>query len=99
MTIEEAIERLEGRRMTMSMIGSVEECKKENEAIEMAVSALLAQSEKFDHVHAAGGCYCSECEYFLPNIFGCGRNLQRVNREGREDFCSLGQRKEELKND
>jgi len=44
MSIEEAIERLEGRRMTMSMCLNHSECIAENEAIDMAIDALQKQT-------------------------------------------------------
>lgn len=43
MEIKEAIERLEGRRMTVSMCATSEECRRENEAIKMAIEALEAK--------------------------------------------------------
>lgn len=45
MTIEEAIERLEGRYMNVSMCGTSEKAMVENEAINMAITALRAQQE------------------------------------------------------
>lgn len=87
MTIEEAIERLEGRRMTMSMIGSVEECKKENEAIEMAVSALK--------IVKCDGCQHGEEAKYLPDSIYCKRFREYMDET---DFCSHGCRKEELEN-
>lgn len=45
MTIEEAIERLEGRYMNVSMCGTSENAMVENEAINMAITALRAQQE------------------------------------------------------
>lgn len=45
MKIDEAIERLEGRYMNVSMCGTSEEAKAENEAINMAIAALRAQQK------------------------------------------------------
>lgn len=43
MTEQEAIEELKERYLTMSMCGNVDECKKNNQAISMAVAALEKQ--------------------------------------------------------
>lgn len=43
MEIKEAIERLELRKFTCSMDSSTDECRKENEAINMAIKALKAK--------------------------------------------------------
>lgn len=44
MTIEEAIERLNDRYMVVSMCVNSEEARAENEALDMAIAALRAQS-------------------------------------------------------
>lgn len=46
MTIEQAIEVLDGRYLRMSMVADYEECLENNEAISMAIAALRAQQEQ-----------------------------------------------------
>lgn len=50
-----------------------------------------------DPVHAAGGCYCSECEFYFENqlCFNAtvDRNGDMIMRKS-DDFCSVGKRKE-----
>ena len=45
MTIEKAIEVIDGRYLRMSMVADYEECRENNEAISMAIAALRAQQE------------------------------------------------------
>lgn len=52
-----------------------------------------------DPVHAAGGCYCRECEHFLETFHGDGKPEckydMRVGSDGPgpDDFCSKGKRR------
>ena len=53
---------------------------------------LLAAQPTIDPIHAAGGCYCRECKYYLPDHI-CGWN----SSDGwlPDDFCSYGRRRED----
>lgn len=57
-----------------------------------AVVKLLAAQPTIDPIHAAGGCYCRECKYYLPDYI-CGWN----SSDGwlPDDFCSYGRRRED----
>jgi len=51
----EAIERLKGRFMTVSMCATSAEAKAENEAIDMALAALRAEEEREKGCEGCGG--------------------------------------------
>ena len=57
-----------------------------------AVVKLLAAQPTIDPIHAAGGCYCRECKYYLPDHI-CGWN----SSDGwlPDDFCSYGRKRED----
>ena len=72
MTYEEAIEYLSERYVVMSMCLSIDECRKHNKAISMAIEALGKQIPKKPYWEY-GGCHCKSCgldvlsdEYFCP---------------------------------
>lgn len=58
-------------------------------------SLILMEAPTIDPVHAAGGCYCRECEYWQDNDVGyphieCGwMNEATSDPDG---FCSYGRR-------
>lgn len=86
MTIKEAVERLRGRRMTMSMgfVGAkgYAECQAENEAIEMAIRALTSQAPQPNERATAEWIICSDGYY--PYCSHC-----KQEPPGREmtDYC------------
>lgn len=54
----------------------------------------LSQEPTIDPVHAAGACYCWECRnYNKPRLGWCSHHMDRENPD---DFCSWGQRREDL---
>ena len=57
-----------------------------------AVVKLLAAQPTIDPIHAAGGCYCRECKYYLPEHI-CGWNSSAGWLP--DDFCSYGRRRED----
>ena len=72
MTYEEAIEYISERYVTMSMCLTLDECRKHNKAISMAIEALEKQIPKKPYWEY-GGCHCKSCgldvlsdEYFCP---------------------------------
>ena len=72
MTHEEAIEYISERYVTMSMCLTLDECRKHNKAISMAIEALEKQIPKKPYWEY-GGCHCKSCgldvlsdEYFCP---------------------------------
>ena len=72
MTYEEAIEYISERYVTMSMCLTLDECRKHNKAISMAIEALEKQIPKKPYWEY-GGCHCKSCgldvlsdEHFCP---------------------------------
>ena len=72
MTYEEAIEYISERYVTMSMCLTLDECRKHNKAISVAIEALEKQIPKKPYWEY-GGCHCKSCgldvlsdEYFCP---------------------------------
>ena len=72
MTNDEAIEYIAKRYVTMSMCLTLDECRKHNKAISMAIEALEKQIPKKPYWEY-GGCHCKSCgldvlsdEYFCP---------------------------------
>ena len=72
MTNEEAIEYITERYVTMSMCLTLDECRKHNNAISMAIEALEKQVPKKPYLEY-GGWHCKSCgfdvlsdEYFCP---------------------------------
>lgn len=69
-----------------------------NEADGEYVRLLIETAPPVDPVHAAGGCYCRECEYWsMDGQLGDGscdhpRGLGDVAQLG--DFCSYGEQEE-----
>ena len=64
---------------------------------------LVDSVPEIDPVHAAGGCYCHECEYYKPgkhfaDINFCHRLPLYADKGGLntadDDFCSRGRRRE-----
>lgn len=88
MKAEEAIERLSGRRMAVSMCVSVEDCKKENEAIDLAIEALGSIRHGRWIPHHSGGCSCSACNRWTPFSHGtkycenCGAKMDSKEQSG-----------------
>lgn len=57
-------------------------------------SAEIDSIPKIDPVHAAGGCYCKECEFADETMrCQCDNSCKGLIREN-EDFCSYGCRRE-----
>ena len=56
----------------------------------------ISNAPEVDPVHAAGGCYCRECELRKDNIYGsyCGRYTQEARSVEPDGFCSYGRRRE-----
>lgn len=56
------------------------------------IAGDIAEAPTVDPIRAAGGCYCRECEYYLPDHI-CGWN----SSDGwlPDDFCSYGRRRED----
>ena len=72
MTNEEAIEYLSKRYIAMSTCLTLDECRKHNKAISMAIEALEKQIPKKPYWEY-GGCHCKSCgldvlsdEHFCP---------------------------------
>lgn len=80
MTYEEAIEYITERYVTMSMCLTIDECRKHNKAISMAIEALEKQVPKKAPNH--DGMVCPSCnskarygypyEYYCPH---CGQAI------------------------
>lgn len=66
-----------------------------------AVLSSIDEQPTIDPVHAAGGCYCRECEYRTKDTQWtragfCGRRDAGPMMIARpDDFCSRGKRREE----
>jgi len=65
-----------------------------------AFEDALQDTPTIDPVHAAGACYCKECEYV--GIYEATGNLYCKHQNGisspkPDDFCSYGRRKENTK--
>lgn len=61
MTHEEAIEYIAERYVTMSMCLTLDECRKHNKAISMAIEALEKQIPKKPYWETYGGWHCKSC--------------------------------------
>ena len=61
MTYEEAVEYITERYVTMSMCLTIDECRKHNEAISMAIEALEKQIPK-KPLHMHKNYYCPICK-------------------------------------
>ena len=61
MTYEEAIEYITGRYVTMSMCLTLDECRKHNKAISMAIEALEKQVPR-KPLHMHKNYYCPICK-------------------------------------
>ena len=90
MTYEEAIEYITERYVTMSMCLSLDECRKHNKAISMAIDALDKQIPKKPlHIHKNYYCpICKEdgwmlCDDAIPNDMDkyCGKCGQAIDWE------------------
>lgn len=59
--------------------------------------SILDKQDEIDPVHAAGGCYCRECRMRqgceTEKTVLCGYHNCAMRKD---DFCSLGKRKEDL---
>ena len=66
-----------------------------------AVERMIRDAPTIDPVHAAGGCYCRECEYRTKDTQWtragfCGRRDAGPMMIARpDDFCNRGKRREE----
>lgn len=58
---------------------------------------LVDEAPIIDLIHAAGGCYCRECEYWtkVTNAGFCCKNNAPMFVAQPNDFCSRGKRMEE----
>ena len=63
MTYEEAIEYITERYVTMSMCLSLDECRKHNKAISMAIDALEKQRPK-----KPKNTKCQSCNHYIPMV-------------------------------
>ena len=63
MTYEEAIEYITERYVTMSMCLSLDECRKHNKAISMAIDALEKQIPK-----KPKNTKCQSCNHYIPMV-------------------------------
>lgn len=69
-----------------------------------AVERMIRDAPTIDPVHAAGGCYCGECEYRTKDTQWtragfCGRRDAGPMMIARpDDFCSYGKRRKENDN-
>jgi hypothetical protein len=69
MTIEEAIELLQERHMTVSMCMSSQDCTKQNAALDMAIAALREKAER-----EKGCAFCNTGAHrILQNALYCPR--------------------------
>ena len=85
MTYEEAIEYISERYVTMSMCLTLDECRKHNKAISMAIEALEKQIPKKprrtnDGLSIAKKDFYTKCQL-------CNHNFPVVVRKGRMRFC------------
>lgn len=65
----------------------------------IAIDALLDNCPAIDPVHAAGACYCRECNHLLRDLSSreyhmCMR-LRLPQKVDLDDFCSFGKRRED----
>lgn len=90
----EAIERLKGRFMTVSMCATSAEAKAENEAIDMALAALRAEEERekgcryckgymFNNPRT-GEQFATACGVPLKHCPNCGRKLDGGGQDARK---------------
>ena len=68
---------------------------------EAFIPQIIDEQPIIDPVHAAGGCYCRECKYFIEaldwHIPISGRNTQCIKVQSTRkpnDFCREGKKKE-----
>lgn len=65
---------------------------------EAIIYRMAAEAEpEVDPVHAAGGCYCRECEFWEEAALTCHHPRRYYRYEmycTKDDFCSHGRRRE-----
>ena len=70
MTHEEAIEYITERYVTMSMCLTIDECRKHNKAISMAIEALEKQIPKKPTMGKYGHTECACCGWIVESFCG-----------------------------
>ena len=70
MTYEEAIEYITERYVTMSMCLTLDECRKHNKAISMAIKALEKQIPKKPTMGKYGHTECACCGWVVESFCG-----------------------------
>lgn len=86
----------------MRLIDADEETKWANENLPDThagvITCFLRDCGTIDPIHAAGGCYCQECNYLLqdlsPRTYHTCMRFHLPQRVNLDDYCSYGKPKE-----